>query len=77
MEHLLSYLVNHYCDLALLSAGTNYVSDYLLPLEEDQIKLMTLLTDQMVVCVRKDHPLTVQRTVNTDTLSAYYDKTAF
>lgn len=76
-ENLLSYLMNHYCDLALLSASTDYITDFLPPLEHDHIKRLTLLTDQMVVCVRRDHPLSAQHAVNMDVLSTYYDKKAF
>ena len=76
-ENLLSYLTNNYCDLALLSASTDYIADFMPPLEEMHIQMVTLLFDQLVACVRKDHPLAAQHAVNSDTLSAFWEKTAF
>ncbi len=76
-DNLLSYLLNHYCDLALLTASTAYIHDQLPSLVEQQMNLLTLLIDQLVICVRRDHPLAGQRELDSAAMAAYYEKNPF
>lgn len=74
-DELLSYVVNGYCEVALLSASKNYVEK--MQQTRNDIKYLLLLEDQVVVCARKDHPLMKYKTLDFGSLTEYAKKSHF
>ena len=73
---LLSYLLNDYCELALFSANKNYIMTVLAKAKAN-IKLLPLLDDTLVLCIRPDHPLMRYKELNSAILTEYADKNYF
>lgn len=60
VQDLLPYLFGHYCDVALFSVSQSYLEQKLA--EHPDIQSATLAQDQIVLCMRPDHPLYRDRT---------------
>ena len=56
-NEILTHLFNGYCHVAFLSAGRNYLTHAIEAHEEQNIKLLTLASDNLVLCTKPNHPL--------------------
>lgn len=65
---LLAYVFNNYCDVALFSGGKEYIESGILKHEQSRIKMLPLLEDTVVLCVRPDFPLMRYKTIDRNTL---------
>lgn len=54
-EELFPYMLNDYCEVALFSASKAYIEKELNKHPEKNIKLMSLMEDKVVLCMRPDH----------------------
>ncbi len=73
-EELLSYVMNDYCELALFSASKDYIEQELAERSAQKIKLLSLMEDKVVLCMRPDHPLSKLKTTDSEAQYHYAQK---
>lgn len=74
---LLSYLFNGYCEIALFSAGKEYIKNALANDANKNIKALSLLDDYLVLCARPDHPLMRYKRLTTESTTQFAEKEKF
>lgn len=71
---LLSYLFNGYCEIAMFSAGKDYIKSALVNDTNKNVKALSLLDDYLVLCARPDHPLMRYKSLNTEFMTQFAEK---
>ncbi len=68
---LMSYLLQEYCDVVVLSASRAYLEDVLAGQEWGDIQVVPLVGDEIVACARADHPLMRSKILSRESITQY------